>query len=105
MKPGGDREGQSASRQDEGTSREGRKNQMDLMEQMLSRENLQAAVKKVESNKGAPGVDGVTTQKLRYYIQKHWPKIKTRLQEGTYKPSPVRRVEIPKPDGGVRILG
>lgn len=75
------------------------------MEQMLLRGNLQAAVKKVESNKGAPGVDGVTTQQLREYIQKHWPQIKQRLQEGTYKPSPVRRVEIPKPDGGVRILG
>ena len=78
---------------------------MDLMEQMLSRENLQVAVKKVESNKGAPGVDGVTTQQLREYIQQHWPRIKQQLQEGTYKPSPVRRVEIPKPDGGVRILG
>jgi group II intron reverse transcriptase/maturase len=78
---------------------------MDLMEQILSRENLQAALKKVEANKGAAGVDEVTTRQLREYIQKHWPRIKQQLQEGTYKPSPVRRVEIPKPDGGERLLG
>lgn len=78
---------------------------MDLMEQILSRENLQAAIKKVEANKGAAGVDGVTTRQLREYVQKHWPEIKPKLQEGTYKPSPVRKVEIPKPEGGVRILG
>lgn len=78
---------------------------MDLMEQILSRENLQAAIKKVEANKGAAGVDGVTTRQLREYVQKHWPEIKPKLQEGTYKPSPVRKVEIPKPEGGVRVLG
>lgn len=105
VKPGGDWKGQSATRQDKGTSREGRKNQMDLMEQILSRENLQTALKRVEANKGAAGEDGVTTRQLREYIQKHWPRIKLELQEGTYKPSPVRKVEIPKPDGGVRILG
>jgi RNA-directed DNA polymerase len=105
VKPGGDRKGQSATRQDKGTSREGRKNQKDLMEQILTRENLQTALKRVEANKGAAGVDGVTTRQLREYIQKHWPRIKVKLQEGTYKPSPVRKVEIPKPDGGVRILG
>ena len=78
---------------------------MDLMEQILSRENLQAAIKKVEANKGAAGVDGVTIRQLREYVQKHWPEIKPKLQEGTYKPSPVRKVEIPKPEGGVRVLG
>ena len=78
---------------------------MDLMEQILSRENLQAAIKRVEANKGAAGVDGVTTRQLREYVQKHWPEIKPKLQEGTYKPSPVRKVEIPKPEGGVRVLG
>lgn len=78
---------------------------MDLMGQILSRENLQAAIKRVEANKGAAGVDGVTTRQLREYVQKHWPKIKLKLQEGTYKPSPVRKVEIPKPEGGLRVLG
>lgn len=78
---------------------------MDLMEQILSRENLQAAIKKVEANKGAAGVDGVTIRQLREYVQKHWPEIKLKLQKGTYKPSPVRKVEIPKPEGGVRALG
>ena len=67
---------------------------MDLMGQILSRENLQAAIKRVEANKGAAGVDGVTTRQLREYVQKHWPEIKLKLQEGTYKPSPVRKVEI-----------
>lgn len=75
------------------------------MEQILSRENLQAAIKKVEANKGAAGVDGVTIRQLREYVQKHWPEIKLKLQKGTYKPSPVRKVEIPKPEGGVRALG
>lgn len=78
---------------------------MDLMGQILSRENLQAAIKRVEANKGAAGVDGITTRQLREYVQKHWPEIKLRLQEGTYKSSPVRKVEIPKPEGGVRVLG
>ena len=78
---------------------------MDLMGQILSRENLQAAIKRVEANKGAAGVDGVTTRQLREYVQKHWPEIKLKLQEGTYKPSPVRKVEIPKPEGGLRVLG
>ena len=78
---------------------------MDLMGQILSRENLQAAIKRVEANKGAAGVDGITTRQLREYVQKHWPEIKLRLQEGTYKSSPVRKVEIPKPEGGLRVLG
>jgi group II intron reverse transcriptase/maturase len=76
-----------------------------LLEDILSRENLLAALHKVEANKGAAGIDGVSTEHLREYIQQHWEQIKQQLLEGTYKPSPVRRVEIPKPDGGVRLLG
>ncbi|OOR32304.1 group II intron reverse transcriptase/maturase, partial [Bacillus cereus] len=57
------------------------------------------------SNKGAPGVDGVTVAELRSYVQTHWAEIRQQLLEGTYKPQPVRRVEIPKPGGGVRGLG
>jgi RNA-directed DNA polymerase len=79
--------------------------EMDLMEKILERNNLLEALKRVESNKGAAGVDGVSTRQLRAYVQQHWAMIKQQLLEGTYKPSPVRRVEIPKLDGGVRLLG
>jgi group II intron reverse transcriptase/maturase len=75
------------------------------MEQILSRQNLLEALHKVESNKGAGGVDQVSTENLRSYIVEYWDKIKRQLLSGTYKPTPVRRVEIPKPDGGVRLLG
>ena len=78
---------------------------MDLMERILERNNLLEALKRVESNKGAAGVDRVSTRQLRAYVQQHWVTIKQQLLDGTYKPSPVRRVEIPKPDGGVRLLG
>ena len=63
------------------------------------------AYKRVLQNKGAAGVDGVEVQNLKPYLFKHWERIKQELLMGTYKPSPVRRVEIPKPDGGVRLLG
>lgn len=78
---------------------------MSLMEQIVERKNLLEALERVESNKGAAGIDGVSTEQLREYIVEHWEKIRRQLREGTYKPSPVRRVEIPKPDGGVRLLG
>ena len=78
---------------------------MDLMVKILERNNLLEALKRVESNKGAAGVDGVSTRQLRVYVQQHWDTIKQQLLEGTYIPSPVRRVEIPKPEGGVRVLG
>ncbi len=78
---------------------------MDLLEKVLSRDNLTAALKRVEANKGAPGIDGVSTEQLRVYLREHWATIRSQIEAGTYKPSPVRRVEIPKPDGGVRLLG
>lgn len=78
---------------------------MDLMELILSRENLTMAFKKVVANKGAAGIDGISTDNFRTFVNEHWEEVKLQLQEGTYKPSPVRRVEIPKPDGGVRLLG
>ncbi|QZT32831.1 group II intron reverse transcriptase/maturase [Caldalkalibacillus thermarum TA2.A1] len=78
---------------------------MALLENILSRSNLTKALKRVEANKGAPGIDGVSTEHLRDYLREHWPAIKQKLLEGTYQPAPVRRVEIPKPDGGVRLLG
>jgi len=77
-----------------------------LMEEVCERENLKQALKRVKANKGAPGVDGMTVQALPAYLREHWPTIRASLLEGTYQPQPVRRVEIPKPDGGgVRKLG
>lgn len=76
-----------------------------LWEQMLMRENLARALQQVERNKGAPGVDGTTTAELRPWLHLHWSEVRQALEEGTYRPSPVRRVTIPKPDGGERNLG
>jgi len=81
------------------------KSNVELWEQVWARENLFAALKRVESNGGAPGIDGMTVTDLRAYLIEHWLEIREALESGAYKPSPVRRVEIPKPDGGVRELG
>jgi group II intron reverse transcriptase/maturase len=77
----------------------------DLMERVVSRENATAAWRAVKRNAGAPGIDGMTTQELRDHVQKHWESIRAKLVHGTYVPTPVKRVEIPKPTGGVRLLG
>jgi len=76
-----------------------------LMEKILTRENLLNALKRVERNKGSHGVDKMSTKDLRSYIVIHWDELKQSLENGTYKPQPVRRVEIPKPNGGMRLLG
>ena len=76
-----------------------------LMEEVCQRDNLWKALKRVQANKGAPGVDGMTVRGLPKYLKRHWPKIREQLLLGTYRPQPVKRVEIPKPDGGVRKLG
>lgn len=76
-----------------------------LMERVLERENLIAALKRVERNKGSTGVDGMKAEELRGYLKEHWPQIKESLLEGSYTPQPVKRVEIPKPGGGKRKLG
>ena len=76
-----------------------------LMEMVCDPENFWEALTRVQANKGGPGVDGMTVRQLRDYLQEHWPAIREQLLEGTYKPQPVKRVEIPKPDGGVRKLG
>jgi RNA-directed DNA polymerase len=73
--------------------------------QVLEKENLQKAWKQVKANKGAPGIDNMTIEKFPEYVFRHWEAIKTALLEGTYQPSPVKRVEIPKESGGVRPLG
>jgi RNA-directed DNA polymerase len=76
-----------------------------LMEEVCDRENLQSAWKRVRRNQGSPGVDGMTIDDAKDYLREHWPSIRSRLLDGTYQPQPVKRVEIPKPDGGVRKLG
>jgi RNA-directed DNA polymerase len=76
-----------------------------LMEAVCERENLKAALRQVRANKGSPGVDGMTVVGLKDFLKQHWPAIREQLLNGTYEPKPVRRVEIPKPDGGVRKLG
>ena len=76
-----------------------------LMEEACSRENLEAAWKRVRRNKGSPGVDGMTIDAAKDYLREHWPNIRSQLLRGTYQPLPVKRVEIPKPDGGIRKLG
>ena len=76
-----------------------------LLEEMLEEKNLRAALKRVVSNKGSPGVDGMTVVELPKYLKTNWLSIKENLLTGKYKPAPVKRVEIPKPNGGVRQLG
>ena len=76
-----------------------------LMNQILPRENMVLALKRGEKNKGSHGVDMMPVQTLRQHILENWPSIREAIFKGTYDPEPVRRVEIPKPDGGVRLLG
>jgi len=76
-----------------------------LMEEVCERENCKQALKRVKANKGSPGVDGMTVHELPGYLKQHWPAIREQLLSGTYKPQPVRRKEIRKPDGGMRKLG
>ncbi len=76
-----------------------------LLEAALERSNMMRAYQRVVENKGAPGVDGLTVLELKPWLQAHWPKIKQALLAGEYMPTAVRQVEIPKPQGGVRILG
>ena len=76
-----------------------------LMEEVCDRENLQRAWKRVQGNQGSPGVDGMTVDAAKDYLREHWPSIRSQLLDGTYQPQPVKRVEIPKPDGGIRKLG
>jgi group II intron reverse transcriptase/maturase len=76
-----------------------------LMEQIVSRDNATAAWEAVKRNQGAPGIDRMTVGQLRDHIRAHWESLSAKLLAGTYVPSPVRRVEIPKPNGGKRMLG
>ncbi|MDQ2950588.1 MAG: group II intron reverse transcriptase/maturase [Acidobacteriota bacterium] len=76
-----------------------------LMEEVCERENLKVALRRVKANQGSAGVDGMTVGGITDYLKQHWPAIREQLLNGTYEPKPVRRVEIPKPDGGIRKLG
>src|SRR5664280_544986 len=76
-----------------------------VMEEVCERENCLQALKRVKSNKGSPGIDGMKVGELSGHLREHWPAIREQLLNGTYKPQPVKRVEIPKPDGGMRQLG
>jgi len=76
-----------------------------LWEEIFSRPNLFAALERVQRNGGAAGVDGMTVEELPEHLRAHWLSIRDKLEAGTYQPSPVKRIEIPKPNGGIRLLG
>jgi RNA-directed DNA polymerase len=86
-------------------ARDNGKSDVAVWEAVLARENMQTALKRVESNKGAAGIDGMEVKDLHNFLKEHWLEVREALESGKYRPSPVRRVEIPKPDGGVRQLG
>lgn len=75
-----------------------------LMEEICDPGNMRKALKRVQGNKGAPGIDGITVEELPDYLRKHWPRQREELLQGNYRPKPARRKEIPKPEGGVRNL-
>jgi RNA-directed DNA polymerase len=103
VKPAGvERSVETSPAQDSGKSDVGTQS---VWEAVFERMNMQTALKRVESNKGAAGVDGMEVDELRDYLREHWLEVREALESGKYRPSPVRRVEIPKPDGGVRQLG
>jgi len=77
----------------------------DLMEEVLSRQNMLKALRRVKKNKGAPGIDNLIVESLRLYLSQNWLSIRSKLLKGDYKPQPVLRIEIPKPNGGKRLLG
>jgi group II intron reverse transcriptase/maturase len=76
-----------------------------IMAEILERENLKRALTQVRRNKGAPGIDGMSVDELPAHLKAHWPKLRQQLENGTYRPQPVKRVDIPKPDGKMRPLG
>ena len=96
------REGTESSGATNGTENPAIRNR--LMEAVCERENQKAALKQVKAN-SSPGVDGMTVVGIKDYLKQHWPAIREQLLNGTYEPKPVRRVEIRKPEGGVRKLG
>jgi RNA-directed DNA polymerase len=92
-------------RAEQSPARDEGKASAELWERVWERQNLFTALERVERNGGAPGIDGMPVEELRPYLREHWLEIREALDQQSYQPSPVRRVEIPKPDGGVRLLG
>jgi group II intron reverse transcriptase/maturase len=86
-------------------ARDSGKSDVSVWEAVFERENMQTALKRVESNQGAAGIDGMEVRELHGYLKEHWLEVREALESGRYRPSPVRRVEIPKSDGGMRQLG
>jgi retron-type reverse transcriptase len=76
-----------------------------LLQAVLARDNLKRAYKRVRSNTGGPGIDGVRVEDFREHARRHWWQVQQQIEQGRYKPQPVKRVEIPKADGGKRLLG
>ena len=101
--PSGTRSGEATSA-GHGAERSGL-DTLQLMERIVEGGNLRRALKRVQRNKGSPGVDGLTVEALPNYLRDHWPTIREQLLTGRYQPNAVKRVEIPKSDGGVRLLG
>lgn len=103
---GGTAEGTGRARQDRTAREEAADHETSLLiEKVVRRENMLAAHKRVVQNGGAPGIDGMTVEELWGYCQKHWARIREELLSGRYRPQAVRRVDIPKPGGGTRMLG
>ena len=104
-----DKSTDNARRRGELESRDGGKHgdpqERTMIEEILELENLSAAWKRVKRNKGAPGIDGMTVEDFPAFWREHWPRIATAIREGNYRPAPVRRAWIPKPDGTMRPLG
>ncbi len=92
-------EAPTAGHRQEGSGRD------DLLQQVLSRENMLAAWKRVKANKGSAGVDGLTIEQTAEHLKVRWPQVREEILAGTYRPQAVRRVEIPKLTGGMRELG
>ena len=101
--PSGTRSGEATSA-GHGAERSGL-DTLQLMERIVEGGNLRRALKRVQRNKGSPGVDGLAVEALPNYLRDHWPTIREQLLTGRYQPNAVKRVEIPKSDGGVRLLG
>ena len=84
---------------------ERRRQMSQLLEEILSKENMTLAYKSVKANKGASGVDGISMEEIDEYLKRNWVEIREQIRKRKYKPQPVKRVEIPKPNGGKRNLG
>ena len=102
---GGNAGARSISSMSQNRENDGNEYAEGLLEKILDRDNMNVAYRRVKKNKGSHGVDGMTVDELLSFLKQNGRQIKQSIREGTYRPKPVRRVEIPKPDGGIRLLG